>query len=274
MAKRFIDTDLFRKPFMRSLEAPYKALWIYLLCECDHAGIWVVELDVAQIRMGLKLDPDKVIDKMQGAVVSVDGGSKWYLPDFVAFQYGTLNPENRVHASVLARLDALGIDHQKKPLTSPLQGAMDKDKDKDTQERKEPEQKIEWPAWAGPNVLKTWEEFKAYRLTTHRARYKNESTEQHAVNLLAKYYTKGEECFDGLNLAMGKGWRFPVDPKDLAPKQPNGKPLEVTTEDKMTEQKRIRLEIESKYGIEPGGPITKDMVPREQWAVMGMDKMI
>jgi hypothetical protein len=71
---------------------------------------------------------------------------------------------------------------------------------------------------------------------------------------------------------MAKGWRFPVDPKDLAPK--NGKPFEVAPEDKMSEQKRIRLEIEERYGIEPGGPITKDMVPREQWAVMGMDKMI
>jgi hypothetical protein len=135
MAKRFIDTDLFRKPFMRSLEAPYKALWIYLLCECDHAGIWVVELDVAQIRMGLKLDPDKVIEKMAGAVVSIDGGSKWYLPDFVNFQYGTLNPANRVHQSVLDRLQRYGIDPagpiQNKPLASPLQGAKDKDKDKD-----------------------------------------------------------------------------------------------------------------------------------------------
>jgi hypothetical protein len=278
MAKRFIDTDLFRKPFMRSLEAPYKALWIYLLCECDHAGIWVVELDVAQIRMGLKLDPDKVIDKMQGAVVSIDGGSKWFLPDFVTFQYGTLNPENRVHKSVIDRLERYNLEpndtSKNKPLTSPLQGAMDKDKDKDKEERKEAEREIEWPAWAGPNVLKTWKEFKAYRLTTHRAKYKSSSTEQHAVNLLAKYYTKGEECFDGLNLAMAKGWRFPVDPKDLAPKQPNGKPLEATTEDKMSEQKRIRLEIEERYGIEPGGAITKDMVPREQWAVMGMDKMI
>jgi hypothetical protein len=136
MAKRFIDTDLFRKPFMRSLEAPYKALWIYLLCECDHAGVWVVELDVAQIRMGLKLDPEKVIEKMGGAVVSVDGGSKWYLPDFVAFQYGTLNPDNRVHASVLSRLDALGIDPEKKGLASPLQGAIDKDKDKDKEKER------------------------------------------------------------------------------------------------------------------------------------------
>lgn len=277
MAKRFIDTDLFRKPFMRSLEAPYKALWIYLLCECDHAGIWVVELDVAQIRMGIKLDSNKVIEKMQGAVVSIDGGSKWFLPDFVTFQYGTLNPENRVHKSVIDRLERYNLDadhsSKNKPLTSPLQGAMDKDKDKDKEERKEPEHEIQWPLWAGPNVLKAWNEFKAYRWTTHKVKYKSSSTEQHAVNLLAKYYTKGEDCFDALNLAMAKGWKFPVDPKDLV-KQSIPKPVEPTTHDKMQEQKRIRLEIEAKYGIEPGGAITKDMVPREQWAIMGMDKMI
>jgi hypothetical protein len=137
MAKRFIDTDLFRKPFMRSLEAPYKALWIYLLCECDHAGIWVVELDVAQIRMGMKLDPAKAIEKMGGAVIPIDEGRKWFLPDFVTFQYGTLNPANRVHASVLERLSASGIDPENKPLASPFQGAKDKEKEKDIQEGKE-----------------------------------------------------------------------------------------------------------------------------------------
>ena len=135
MAKRFIDTDLFKKPFMRSLEAPYKALWVYLLCECDHAGIWSVELDVAQLRMGMKLDPEKALEKMGGAVVSIEGGTKWYLPDFIAFQYGTLNPANRVHESVLSLLSKHGIDpneeQEKKGLTSPLKGAKDKEKDKD-----------------------------------------------------------------------------------------------------------------------------------------------
>ena len=157
MAKRFIDTDLFRKPFMRGLDAPYKALWIYLLCECDHAGVWVVELDVAQIRLGMRLDPDKVMDRMGGAVVPIDGGTKWYLPDFVEFQYGTLNPANRVHASVLERLAKCGIDPEArpeiKPLTSPLQGAKDKDKDKDTQGRKEraregPDFELWWTTYA------------------------------------------------------------------------------------------------------------------------------
>jgi len=218
MAKRFIDTDLFRKPFMRGLEAPYKALWIYLLCECDHAGIWVVELDVAQIRMGLKLDPDKVIEKMCGAVVPVDGGSKWYLPDFVAFQYGTLNPENRVHASVLLRLSALGIDPEQrvenKPLTSPLQGAKDKDKDKDkdTQEGKERARELEWPSWAGPQTRAKWEEYKEYRRTLDRFRYKSDASEQAAINTLAKYFSKGQDMVAAIDEAMAKGWKFPVDP--------------------------------------------------------------
>ncbi len=134
MAKRFIDTGLFRKPFMRSLEAPYKALWIYLLCECDHAGVWCVELDVAEMRMGMKLDPVKALEKMQGAVIEIDGGAKWFLPDFIEFQYGTLNAENRVHESVLKILEKNNIDldniGENKPLISPLQGRKDKDKEK------------------------------------------------------------------------------------------------------------------------------------------------
>ena len=95
-----------------------------------------------------------------------------------------------------------------------------------SKKEKEKEHEIQWPGWAGKNVKAAWSEFKTYRWDTHKVRYKSATTEQHAVNLLAKYYSKGEECFDGLNLAMAKGWRFPVDPKDLAPKQANGKPVE------------------------------------------------
>lgn len=139
MAKRFIDTDLFRKPLMRGLEAPYKALWMYLLCECDHAGIWDVELDVAAMRLGMKLDPEKVVDKFGGAVIPVDGGAKWFLVGFVEFQYGTLNPANRVHASVLALLEKYGIDPslkaENKGHSSPLNGAKDKAKDKEISEK-------------------------------------------------------------------------------------------------------------------------------------------
>lgn len=143
MAKRFIDTDLFRKPLMRGLQGPYKVLWIYLLCECDHAGVWDVELDVASMRLGVKLDPVKCASAIGDSIVQIDGGRKWWIPEFVAFQYGVLNPANRVHASVIGTLAKYGIDPltlkkeaPSKDLESPLEGAKDKDMDKDKDQEK------------------------------------------------------------------------------------------------------------------------------------------
>lgn len=267
MAKRFIDTDLFKKPFMRSLEAPYKALWVYLLCECDHAGVWTVELDVAQLRMGMKLDAEKALEKMGGAAIAIDGGSKWFLPDFVAFQYGTLNPANRVHESVLAILSKYGIDiddmAKNKPLTSPLQGAKDKDKDKDTSEKKERANEVEivWPSWAGPQTLARWEEFKSYRWEEHKVKYKSPKTEQQAVNILAKFYTNGKQCVDALDTATGKLWKFPVDPADLAAKSNgfSGKPIDATITNR--EYQAGLAKARADLGIPPGGLILTEQIP-------------
>jgi len=50
MAKRFTDTDKWKKTFIRTMKAPYKLLWLYILDECDHAGIWQVDFDVDEIK--------------------------------------------------------------------------------------------------------------------------------------------------------------------------------------------------------------------------------
>jgi hypothetical protein len=95
---------------------------------------------------------------------------------------------------------------------------------------------------------------------------------RHERKPFADYWTES----DGNGKMRFQAERF-FDPgrrMDTWNRRSNKNTFEVTTEDKMSEQKRIRLEIEERYGIEPGGAITKDMVPREQWAVMGMDKMI
>ncbi len=155
MAKRFIDTDLFRKPLMRSLQAPYKVLWVYLLCECDHAGIWDVELDVAAMRLGVKIDPAKCLAAFGTAIVEIDGGKKWWIPEFVAFQYGTLNPANKVHASVLSMLGKHDINPNDqgatKPLASPLEGAKEKDTVKDMVNVKEEHAGAEAKPRKGPD---------------------------------------------------------------------------------------------------------------------------
>lgn len=202
---------------MRGLEAPYKALWIYLLCECDHAGVWVVELDVAQIRMGLKLDPEKVIEKMGGAVVPVDGGSKWYLPDFVSFQYGKLNPANRVHASVLDRLSSLGIDPENKPLTSPLKGAKDKDKDKDTQKEKERAHEPEIiPAGVSPELWEALSRWKKYRSEARK-----KLTPSGTSALIKRCLEMGEKrAIRAIDYSIAQGWQGVYEPNEAKSNQP------------------------------------------------------
>jgi hypothetical protein len=127
MAKRFTDTNKWRKEFIRGLQGAYKLLWLYILDECDHAGIWHVELDVAGLRIGYELDPKETIKALGSHIVVFDGGKKWFIPDFIEFQYGELNPENRAHNSVLVQIEKYKL----KGHIRGLQGRKDKDKDKD-----------------------------------------------------------------------------------------------------------------------------------------------
>lgn len=133
MAKRFIDSSLFRKPLVRALDAPSKLLWIYIQCECDHAGIWIPEMDIVNARLGVRMTEDKALEKLAGLVQKLPTG-EWFIGDFVPFQYGKLNPLNRAHSSVIDVLKAHGLMTEEleiKGLTSPLEGAKDKEKDMD-----------------------------------------------------------------------------------------------------------------------------------------------
>lgn len=130
MGKRFTDTDKWKKPFIRGLQGPYKLLWFYILDDCDHAGIWHVDFEVAQIRIGHDLDIEWALEQF-GDRVQVLEGHKWFIPDFIKFQYGELNEKNRAHASVLSILKKYKV-HER-----PLQGAKDKDKEMDKEKDKE-----------------------------------------------------------------------------------------------------------------------------------------
>lgn len=139
MAKRFSDTDKWKKPFIRSMPTAYKLLWIYILDECDHAGIWQVDIPVAELKIGEKIELHKAIKFFDGKITQISGGEKWFIPDFIDFQYGgNLNPANRVHESVIKLLNKYSLlDSENKVLPSPLQGAKDKDKDKDKEQDKD-----------------------------------------------------------------------------------------------------------------------------------------
>jgi hypothetical protein len=133
MAKRFTDTEKWKKPFIRGLQGAYKLLWLYICDDCDHAGIWQVDMEVAAIRIGEKIDLKEAIKSFDEKIIIIDKGNKWFIPSFLEFQYPSgLNSDNRAHNSVIILLEKYNLRISKnKPLISPLEGSMDMDMVKD-----------------------------------------------------------------------------------------------------------------------------------------------
>ena len=137
MAKRFLDTNLFRKRWIRELDTDMKLFWVYLLTDCDHAGIWDVDVERASFQLKLDLNQDKILNTFDRKInnFKVD---KWFIPKFVQYQYGELNPNNKAHLSVIKILTKYGLyEGVRTPLEPPYKGdrtplepPKDKDKDK------------------------------------------------------------------------------------------------------------------------------------------------
>ncbi len=139
MAKRFTDTDKYKKKFIRGLKGAYKLLWDYLYHDCDHAGIWIVDFEIAQIYLGKdmlvsKEDALSFFNDTEERIIEISN-TKWFIPSFVDFQYGKLNPKNKAHNSVINILEKYDLIEnckiKHKGLDSSLKVAKDKDKELD-----------------------------------------------------------------------------------------------------------------------------------------------
>lgn len=141
MAKRFSDTEKWKKKWFRNLSPINKVFWEYLRDNCNHAGIWDVDFDLAQWQIGAELNQLEITRVFKEHIIALSN-KKWFLIDFIPYQYNCtieeLNPANRVHKSVLACLKKYNT---KKGLTSsfdtPAQGVLDIDKDKDKDKEQE-----------------------------------------------------------------------------------------------------------------------------------------
>ena len=68
--------------------------------------------------------PESFLDK----IVIFDNGDKWFIPDFIDFQYGELNPNSNVHKSVISLLQRYNLEGYVKGLQTLPNTVQDKDK--------------------------------------------------------------------------------------------------------------------------------------------------
>lgn len=127
MTKRFTATEKWADPWFFSLTPIEKLFWIYLLDNCNHAGIWDVNWPLATVHLGGPFLYDDA--KFKERIVPLAGDKKWFVPKFVEFQYkGILNPENRAHQSVIDILKREGLwplprkEKEPLPLSQPGKG--------------------------------------------------------------------------------------------------------------------------------------------------------
>lgn len=128
MPKRFTDTEKFNDPWYRRLTILQKVIWEYLLAECNHAGILEkLDLDLMTFKIGEQITIEN-LKTFDNRIVFINEETL-FIPKFIKFQYGELNPKNKVHASILKEFKKWDIQAPFKPLSSPLLGSKDKDKD-------------------------------------------------------------------------------------------------------------------------------------------------
>lgn len=132
MASRFLDTNYYKSPFVRSLKGSLKSLYSFIICDCDGAGIWNLDLESASMFTGFKITFDEFYDHfiLRGKAVDI-GGGKYFFPDFIDHQYPSgLQANNKAHKNFISVLTKYGlIDSDQKiikkeaPLKEPLKGS-------------------------------------------------------------------------------------------------------------------------------------------------------
>ena len=86
MAKRFTDSDKWKKKWFRKLKPEHKVFWEYLRDNCDNAGIWDIDFELAELLIGCELNEKEIRDVFSKQYIELTE-DKWFLIDFVEWQY-------------------------------------------------------------------------------------------------------------------------------------------------------------------------------------------
>lgn len=128
MPKRFTDTNKWDKVWFQTLSPTLKCLWNYITDRCNHAGFWEVDFRTAGYYVGKKINPEEVKEKFKKQFIEMDEGKRWFLIDFIEFQYNCkieeLNPQNKAHQSIIRQIERYNIKGLLRSLEGDIQAPL------------------------------------------------------------------------------------------------------------------------------------------------------
>lgn len=147
MAKRFTDTEKWKDKWFRRLPAEHKLAYLYLLDQCDQAGVIELDEELADFQIGTAIDWAGFFSECGDRVVKLDD-QKAFVVKFIDYQYGELSENCRAHNPVFASIKKNKLERVFKGYSKGIQRVQDKDKDKDCLNNKKDE-------WVVPDRLDT-----------------------------------------------------------------------------------------------------------------------
>jgi len=136
MAKRFIDTELFHDSWFMNLCPDYKLFYIYLITNCDFAGIIDLNIRLAEFLTGIKElgnSLETVWKEFGEKRVIYLTGNYYFLPKFIKYQYPNgLSVNVKAQKSVIERLQSFNLyDNQNQTVSEQLGNSLITVQDKD-----------------------------------------------------------------------------------------------------------------------------------------------
>lgn len=108
MAKRFTDTNKWKRPWFRDLGLHAKIVWQYICDDCDHAGIWIADYNLISFQVGFKVDEEKITAWLGDKLVRLEK-DKLFIPSFFEFQYKDAKPGFKAKQSAIKELSNYGL---------------------------------------------------------------------------------------------------------------------------------------------------------------------
>lgn len=98
MAKRFTDTEKWKKEWFQGLTVLEKLLWVYICDNCDQSGVFEMNLRMISFLLGLDIKLSD-FDKLMHQIEKLESGKYW-IRDFISFQNGTLSKASPAHKPI------------------------------------------------------------------------------------------------------------------------------------------------------------------------------
>lgn len=101
--KRFTETTKWSDPWFYKLPSRHKLFWLFILDNCNCAGVWNVNIDLASSFVGEALDQAELLKVFKDRIEDL-GDGYWWVVKFVAFQHKTISEHNPHGRAVIDKL--------------------------------------------------------------------------------------------------------------------------------------------------------------------------